>query len=141
MVERGERERKSNERETEMVTETKMATKGGRISLPLAVGVDRDDSQAAGFGSRPPPFAKSLFLFFLSFLPEKSSEVDGGWRHLSGVPLFGCLIECLVLILNLYIFLEILRCQLVSDEQKTIPLYHDCIAIATQRNKPLWGST
>jgi hypothetical protein len=42
-----------------------MATWGGRISLPLAVGVDRSHPQAAGSGSRPPPVAGSIYLFFV----------------------------------------------------------------------------
>ena len=41
-----------------------MATGGGRISLPLAVGVDCGHPQAAGGGSRPPPVAGSIFFFF-----------------------------------------------------------------------------
>jgi hypothetical protein len=41
---------------------------------------------------------------------------------IAGGPLFGCLIGCFVLILGFCIFLEMLRCQLVSDGQKT-PLY------------------
>jgi hypothetical protein len=50
-----------------------MATRDGRISLPLAVGVD------CGHPQWP-----DLFLFFFFFLPEKSPEraVGGGkwWR-------------------------------------------------------------
>jgi hypothetical protein len=41
-----------------------MATGGGRISLPLAVGVDHGHLQAAGGGSWPPPVAESIFFFF-----------------------------------------------------------------------------
>jgi hypothetical protein len=74
------------------------------------------------------------------FSPEKSLEASSGWRRLfarggrwvvvgGGVctigHLFGCLIECFVLILNLYIFLKMLRCQLVSGGQKIPPLSHD----------------
>jgi hypothetical protein len=44
---RGGRERRLRERETEMVTKTKMATGGGWISLPLAVGVEHGHPQAA----------------------------------------------------------------------------------------------
>ena len=40
---------------------------------------------------------------------------------------FGCLIGCLVLILSFFIFLKILKCQLVSGKQKIPPLYHDRI--------------
>jgi hypothetical protein len=52
-----------------------MATRGGRISLPLAIGVDRGHPQWS-----------DLFFFFS---PEKavgggvySLEVGGGWRRL-----------------------------------------------------------
>jgi hypothetical protein len=33
-------------------------------------------------------------------------------------PLFGCLIRCFVLILNLCVFFEMMRCQVVSGGQK-----------------------
>jgi hypothetical protein len=38
-----------------------------------------------------------------------------------------CLIGCFVFILNLCIFLEMLRCRLVNGGQKTTPLCHDHI--------------
>jgi hypothetical protein len=41
-----------------------------------------------------------------------------------------CLIGCFVFILNLCIFLEMLRSQLVSGGQKTPPLCHDRIVAA-----------
>jgi hypothetical protein len=41
-----------------------------------------------------------------------------------------CLIKCFVFILNLRIFLEMLRCQLVNDGQKTPLLCHDRIVAA-----------
>jgi hypothetical protein len=44
-----------------------LATGGGRISLPLAIGVDRGHPQAAGSGSQPPPVAGSIYLFFIFF--------------------------------------------------------------------------
>jgi hypothetical protein len=52
--------------------ETKMATGGGQISLPLAVGVDRGHPQWPDLSS-----SSSSFFFFL---PEKSPErvVGGG---------------------------------------------------------------
>jgi hypothetical protein len=40
-----------------------MATRGGQISLPLAVGVDCGYPQVAGGGSQPPPVARSFFFF------------------------------------------------------------------------------
>jgi hypothetical protein len=49
-----------------------MATGGGRISLRLAVGVDRGHPQAVGSGSQPPPMAGSIYLFFFLFgSPER----------------------------------------------------------------------
>jgi hypothetical protein len=36
----------------------------------------------------------------------------------AGSPLFGCLIGCFVLILNLCVFLEMMRCQVMSGGQK-----------------------
>jgi hypothetical protein len=44
-----------------------MATGGDRISLPLAVGVDRGHPQAAGSGSRPLGYPSSSFFFFFFF--------------------------------------------------------------------------
>jgi hypothetical protein len=56
---------------------------GGRISLPLAVGVDRGHPQATGSGSRPPPMAGSIYLFFFFFLVrwfagETNRATEGG---------------------------------------------------------------
>jgi hypothetical protein len=47
---------------------------------------------------------------------------DGGWRHLGT--------GCFDFILNLCIFLKRFRCQLISNEQKTLPLCHDHMAVA-----------
>ena len=99
-----------------MATETKMAIGGGWISLPLVVRVDHCHPQWL-----------DLLFFFFSLLPEKLSEVSGVW---AGSLLFGCLIGCFVLILSLCIFLEMMRCQLVSGGQKILPLCNDCIATA-----------
>jgi hypothetical protein len=55
-----------------------MATGGGRISLPLAVGVDRSHPQAARGGSRPPPVAGSILFFFWSFTGETKMATRGG---------------------------------------------------------------
>ena len=56
-----------------------MATGGGRISLPLAVGVDCGHPQAAGGGSQPPPMAGSIsFFFFFWFTGETNMAIEGG---------------------------------------------------------------
>ena len=79
-------------------------------------------------GSRPPLVAGSLFLFFV-FVRQKSRwRWAVGGSFWAGGLLFGCFIGCFVLILSLCIFLEMLRCQLVSGRQKTLPLCNDCIA-------------
>ena len=62
------------ERERNGDKETKMAIGDSRISLPLAVGVDRGQPQW--------PHLYFLFFFFCSL--EKSSKVGGGWRHGGG---------------------------------------------------------
>jgi hypothetical protein len=57
-----------------------MATGGGRISLPLAVGVDRNHPQAAGSGSRPLGYPSSFFFFFWVrwFAGETNRATEGG---------------------------------------------------------------
>jgi hypothetical protein len=103
-----------------------MATEGGRISPPGCWG-----------GSQPPPVAGSIFFFFFFFWvavgsPEKSPEVGGGWWRPSpevGGGLFIWLLDLLIgyfdFIFNLYIFLKLLRCQLMNSGQKTPPFCHD----------------
>jgi hypothetical protein len=86
-------------------------------SLPLAVGVD-----AATPSGR-------IYLFFF-FLLEKSSEVGGG----SFIWLVDLLIVCFDFILNLCIFLKMLRCQLMSGGQKTPPFCHDHMATALKQD-------
>jgi hypothetical protein len=59
----------------------------------------------------------SLFFFFFLFAGCEWWVAAGGgiW---AGSPLFGCLIGCFVLILNLCVFLEMMRCQVMSGGQK-----------------------
>ena len=63
-----------------------MATGGGQISLPLAVGVDHGHPQAAGGGLGPPPvdgyISFFFFLFFWWFVEETKMAI-GGWPNLS----------------------------------------------------------
>jgi hypothetical protein len=46
---------------------------------------------------------------------------DSAW---AGDPLFGCLIKCFIFILNLYIFLKMLKYQLMSNGLKIPHLCH-----------------
>jgi hypothetical protein len=139
-----------------------MATGGGRISLPLAVGVDRSHPQAAGSGSRPPPVAGSIYLFFFFFFvrwfageTNKATEsgriyllfffffaarnVAGGGRWVAAlfagggrwvIHLVAWLIRCFDFILNLCIFLKMVRRQHMNGGQKTPPFCHDRMAAA-----------
>ena len=77
-----------------------------------------------------------FFFFFFSSSPEKSLEraVGGGVWVVSH--LFGWLISigCFDFILNLYIFLKMLRRQLIIGRQKTPHFCHDRIATALQKD-------
>jgi hypothetical protein len=57
-----------------------MAIGGGRISLPLAIGVDRGHLKAIGSGSWPLPMAESIYLSFLVlwFAEETNRAIEGG---------------------------------------------------------------
>jgi hypothetical protein len=52
-----------------------MSTGGGRISLRLAVGVDRGHPQAVGSGSQPPPMAGSIYLFFFFWFGSPERQI------------------------------------------------------------------
>jgi hypothetical protein len=67
-----------------------------------------------------------LSLSVTQSLGQLSSPVSA----ITGGLLFGYLIGCFVLILSFYIFLKMLRCQLVSGGQKTHHLCHDRIVAA-----------
>jgi hypothetical protein len=64
-----------------------MATRGGWISLPLAVGVDRGHPQAAGSGSQPPPVAGSIYLFFFFWFASSPKRQIGPLRVAGSLPL------------------------------------------------------
>jgi hypothetical protein len=61
-----------------------MATGGGRISLPLAVGVDRGYPQATGSGSRPLGYPS--FFFFFGFTGSPKRQI-GPLRVAGSLPL------------------------------------------------------
>jgi hypothetical protein len=105
-----------------------MATEGGRISPPGRWG-----------GLQPPPMAGSIFFFsFFFFVRRKSRRrwtVGGSICSLevgsgSFIWLVDLLIGCFDFILNLCIFLKMLKCQLTSGGQKTPPFCHDRMATA-----------
>ena len=67
----------------------------------------------AGFGR---DLVTASFLFFFVLFTEK---VIRGRRWVAAFGQVFCLIGCFVFILNLCIFLEMLKCQLVNGGQKT----------------------
>ena len=69
------------------------------------------------------PVVGSLFFLFTEKVVEGRQWVAASGRVF-------CLIRCFVFILNLCIFLEMLRCQLMNGGQKTPPLCHDHIVAA-----------
>ena len=100
-----------------------MATENGRISPPGHWG-----------GSRPPPMAGSIF-FFCSLESRWRWAVGGGVHSpevggRSFIWLVDLLIECFDFILNLCIFLKMLKCQLMNGRQKTYPFCHDRMVAA-----------
>jgi hypothetical protein len=55
-----------------------MATEGGRIPLPLAVGVDCSHPRPLGVDHSHPQWPDLFFFFFLVGSPEANMATDGG---------------------------------------------------------------
>jgi hypothetical protein len=63
-----------------------MATGGGQISLPLAVGVDHGHPQATRSGSRPLGYPSFFFFFFFGFTGSPERQI-GPLRVAGSLPL------------------------------------------------------